>query len=235
MNVYWSTFLDGQSVTDLSFFEPQNLFKQTKSEFSGLKREESFLLCPSFKELTKQTYTLKFPYDYDVTIDRANESVTSDMYDQSFFNEYLHLRSTKDGLISFKLAYIFFSDSDLDMEVTGAHFSENSFTKNVRVVPGKMNISKWVRPVECAFVINKDINNLVTKRGDDYLYLNFCTNEDINLKRFQVTPQIDKIIKGNLATRSYHKRYSPLQFWYDMFEGSRQNKVLLREIEKNLL
>jgi hypothetical protein len=156
------------------------------------------------------------------------------MHDQQFFNDYIRIRSIKDGLFSMGLQYVFFSEEDLEIEATGAYFSENSFTNNVRVIPGKYNIGKWIRPVEAPFIVNKDCNNIKMNRGDDYLYVKFNTIEDVNLVKFNMSDSVKNTISRNLTSKPYHRTYT-LMHWYDMFAESKQKKFLLNEIKNNLM
>lgn len=237
MDVYWSIFLQNQnSLSELNFSEPENLYKKIVKNKMDLTTENNFRLCPSVKDLTKNIYMLKFPYDYTLKIDKEKNIIRSDMYDQDFFNDYFHIRSIKEGLFSFRIHYIFFCEEDLETELTGAYFSENTFVKNNRLVPGKLNIGKWPRPLDCAFIVNSDTNEIVSNKNDEYCYVNFLTKEDITLKKFYMSDTMKKIIGQNLSAKIYQKKnFLPLGHWYDLYEKSKQKSLFLKEIKNNLM
>ena len=240
MNIYWSVYFNPiqKILAELNFSEPQNLYDTQilNEKIEGDPFDVDFRLCPSVKDLTKKIYTLKFPYDYTIDIERKINYVSSRMYDQNFFDQYVQLRSIESGLISFRLYYIFFSEEEVEAQTSGAYFSNNSFTNNTRIIPGKLNIGKWFRPLDCAFLINEGVNELVTNKGDDYCYVNFLTNEDITLKRFHMTDTLNKILAQNIDAKTYmKKRFRPLGYWYDHFLQSKQKSLILKEIKENLM
>ena len=95
MNIYWSVHfgVDQVSLSELNFSEPQNLYDTQilNEKIEGDSFSVDFRLCPSVKDMTKKIYTLKFPYDYSISIDRNIDYVSSKMYDQNFFNQYVQI------------------------------------------------------------------------------------------------------------------------------------------------
>jgi hypothetical protein len=158
------------------------------------------------------------------------------MYDQSFFENMLHLRSPVDGMITAKIRYVFFCEEPLDIFTTGPHFSNNDFTRAARLIPGQFNIGKWFRPVECAMLVDPTIDRVKMNRGDDYCYVNFMTDENITFKKFGVNTELAKLMTENVMLKNYiGLKYSRLSYWYNHFNQSKQRSTILREIKNNLI
>jgi hypothetical protein len=160
----------------------------------------------------------------------------SDMHDQLFFDEMVSIRSPQLKMYSFNLAYIFIAEEDLEMMTGGCEFSDNDFVNKTMITTGQYNIGKWARPLECAFMLKKDVSELKINRGDEYLTVNFLTDEKVNLVKFHTSDKLAAIIKANVSTRNYlPKGFGSLQYYYDLYQQSRIKKVIMKEIKSNLM
>jgi|688.fasta_scaffold600327_2 hypothetical protein len=235
MNIYWSVYNIDDYFSEINYFEPENLYKREVKTNYAFEKHNDFRLCPAVRQELLNTFALKFPYDYSLKINRQAGTYNSDMYDQDFINHYVHAKSVEQGLLSFSVNYIFFCEEEIEASGTGAHFSENDFVKNTRFIPGRFNIGKWFRPTDCQFLLNDDTNFISMKRGDDWSYIKFDTNENITLKRFFFTDKLKKIVRQNVKSKMYKTKIVSLNYWYNIFNESRQKKFILKEIKNNLM
>ena len=108
------------------------------------------------------------------------------------------------------------------------------------IVPGRFNAYKWMRPIQCTFAIKSDVERIKINRGDPLIYLRMITDDNIKLKRFVRSEELNRIISDNLMIKLKNisvKPYSPIKMveWYHMFESSKIRKAIMREVKRNTL
>lgn len=242
MVVYWSVlppnFDYSPVISNDEFFirfkEPQPLydsFKEINTE--DLAPNSNFKYCPALRDLCKNTFRLQFPFDYKLNF---SDGVRSDLYDQKFFDTFVSVRHPPIRNYSLNLSYIFIAEKSLEIELTGCHFSDNDFANKTKMFPGKMNIGKWFRPLDCSFILKDNVTDLQLNRGDDYSYVKFLTDEPIEFKKFHPTEVISQIAVGNMNSRRYKlKPIEKLTYYYDLYKNAKYHNYLLKEIKNNLM
>lgn len=237
MIIYWAGYGENKNpphvpskyIPSINFLEPEKVFNMICKEYDG------FTKCPAFTDHLKNVYSLKFPIDYNLSYE--NGMYTSDMYNQDFYDSYILHRSPnlKKPLISIKSWYYFFTENEnLELSVTNAYFSDNDFTKKTFIIPGSFDIAKWPRPIECAFTLREDFKTLNMKRGDDYLYVKFNTDEKIKFKRFYMNEEIYNDYINMISARHVKPfRKIGLYYYYDLYIKSKYKKLLLKKIKEN--
>jgi hypothetical protein len=229
ITVYWACTEDQwmmaekpESVT--SIFYSKNIADKTDTKMS-------LQYCPAFNDNLTNVYALRSIYDYEFSI--SNNEVSTNYYDQNFFEKHVHIRSLEKRFFSFRNSYIFFTDCE-DLEVTFYEFpflEDNNITKNCIPITGKFNIGKWFRNTEYAFLLKKNADTFKIEKSEIFCYIRFHTDKKINFKQFRYTDKLDAYNKDgfNLNFYGYLKK---LENYYKMF---RQKKLVLDEIKRNLL
>ena len=193
------------------------------------------LNCPALKEAVKNTFILKYPYDYQVEWD--GETISSKMYNQEFFDKELLLRSQKLGFLTIHHPDpIFYTEhNDLEIEQLPAYLHKNEFTQNGHIIPGKYNIGKHLpRKLEAAYKFAYK-TSITLNEGDVLFYIKFNTDEDIIFKRFVVTKEFWSLATNILSVRERTKRIHSLQFWYNLIAKNKLKKYFIKVIKQNLL
>lgn len=194
-------FLD---VIDLAHIEPVASFK----EISEIRNRTSlFLKCPAVQDIFKNTYTIKSPFDLTLMVDESGFVQLKD-YDQEFFDAFILPRTfvgDKFKSITIKYYIVFYSESDIVVEQLPAFMEENEFTKNTRLIPGKYNIGRWVRPIEIAFEVCSfsEKKEIKIKRGDALCYIRFLSDEKLNLSRKEYDEDLDKVVTNCSSLKKY--------------------------------
>lgn len=80
----------------------------------------------------------------------------------------------------------------------------------------------------------KDVNTFEIKAGEPMMYLDFKTNNKVELKRFELTPEIAEIAAGSFDFKSLLRK-TPMEELYRRFTTSKRDKRLLQLIKQNLL
>ena len=109
------------------------------------------------------------------------------------------------------------------------------------MVPGEYDIGRWCRTLESAFLIKKDVGKINIHRGDDFLYVKFHTDENIQLKKFFYTKELDEIVTSCISSRMFKgncdgsRKDMPLEYYYNMFYESKIRTEILKHIKNNLM
>jgi len=189
----------------------------------------AFLKCPAFTSLIKNTFVVRSNHDYEIQWDKEKLNFKSSVYDQIYFNKYLNVRNIETGLISYLQPNIFlFAEKSLEMELFPA-FMHNTLNRHT-VIPGKYNIGKHFRKLECAIQFFHS-DTIKIKENDALYYIRFLTDEKIEFKRFMIDEKsFQPLINYFIEKRKHVQRILPLKWYYDR---SIREKIL-KEIKNNL-
>ena len=212
--------------------DPEPLASTVVEMLSGKTQS---LQCPAFKEYFKNTFVFKYPFDYQISWD--GENITSNMYNQAFFDKAVLPRDTKAGFFSLMHpAPVFYTDNDdLEIELLPAYFHKNELIINGFLIPGTFNIGKHLpRRIEAPYKLAKKID-INIQNNDVICYIKFRTKEKIVFKKFIMTDSIKDIVNGYLSITGTTSSIRSLQWWYDLVLRNRLKKYFIKEIKKNLL
>ena len=241
MNVYWS-YLASNDFTketqnhgaDLLLERPTNVINDiNKNNHIRSEAYLRYIKCPAYPEFFKNVYAIKCDTDFTLQHKIVNEiaTLTTDN-SQEFFDDAFSIREyTKDQqLIQMNWNWMLFSDSDIDVSVMPAFLHDNNFVRNTTILPGKMNISKWFRPIQPAYIIHDDIE---VKTGDVLFYIKIHTKDKIDLKHFDMSKKLKSLSNECLGLKNFkpNLRFSKI---YEIFTKRNYNKKILKEIKKNL-
>ena len=124
---------------------------------------------------------------------------------------------------------IFYATEDTNMQILSPNFHTTKVS-HMPVCTGTFNIHRWFRATSYA-LINKELEDIVFNRGDPLYYVKFHREENVQLKRFYMTPEIRKIAKSSINVKDFLPR-TPLDKLYEMFVNSGNQKRIYKEILK---
>jgi hypothetical protein len=238
MIVYWCAYSENDTISQFKFTEPKSVLTCINENYTDLPPIENFKMCPAYRDYFKNVFELPFPCDYQLTFTRKENGtqVSSNLYDQKFFEEMIAFRSPRHNLYSYNIRYMFFVEESLDLSMERASFSNTEFASKTMLLSGKFNIGKWFRPLDCAFVVNDGITDIPFKENDPYAYVRFHTEEKIIFKRFYRSDKIKELHLGLFNARNYRpKSVNPLSFFYDIYERIKIKSLLSKEVHANLM
>tara|TARA_Y100001973_G_scaffold69557_1_gene101502 strand:+ start:249 stop:965 length:717 start_codon:yes stop_codon:yes gene_type:complete len=231
--IYWAPYFVGDKDWTILFEEPQTLFDVLRNDISrDISRFDNVFLCPSFSNLVKKIFPAKFPFDTKYI-----------RKDQDIIPDSKHfLRAKSEHLSSFKncinftpsLRYIFFSEEDVNMTLTSPYFSKSPHMRFGNVTPGSFNISKWFRQIAFEFTLWPESDKIEFKKGEHIAYCHFDTKNDIEFVQFTMSDELDKIQRVCVTSSNWAPQES-LCTRYDRFDKSNLNKIVMREIKKNIV
>jgi len=201
---------------DLLGIDPIPVLKfYNQNETSTIKR------CPAYLDSLKNTYVVCSPIDYEIQINRE-EKWANVITPSALPNKLFTLRQGQEGASEYFLFSISFGSllfisrkQDVWIEVVDP-FMEWERKNAMRIVPGKFNIHRWVRPIEFAFEHKNKIDTIKINRGDPLCYIRFTSknpSDIIMLNRIEQNVHDMQDYKRNINIKTYYESKS-LDFLY---------------------
>jgi hypothetical protein len=225
--VYWTmyTAIDRITKSSLLFEPPQHIWSTLPKD--GV---DSYRSCYASQAFFKNTYVLNNAIDLSVTISDDGKTITPN---DGFI---LPRPAAYNGqhTITIDYAWLFFTEDDIEIAQYPPYLHNPTAIKYGTVHAGAFNISKWFRPIVAQYTLWKNVNTFEIKSGEPMMYLDFKTNNKVELKRFELTPEIAEIAGGSFDFKSLLPK-TPMEELYRRFTRSKRNKRLLQLIQQNLL
>jgi hypothetical protein len=227
ITVYWTTY----NSERLRSSEPIDLYKEYINKRSSMNI--GLNMCPAFKGYMNNMFGLQSIFDYEFKIN-GNEFLLKN-YNKDFFEKNVSVRSLQDKVFSFNQNHIFFTEEkNLEMSSGIQPFLEdNNINKRCIIIPGTMDIGKWFRPIDFAFVLKDEFDEFKIKEKEVFQYINFNTDSKINFKEFHMNEKLfyykDLVVNAKSNRRV---KIRSLNEYYSMFNIK---KNVLKEIKENLV
>lgn len=207
--IYWTTFVDRSPVNmslwkRMAYFAPEPVYKN----IAASRPEEDFLVCPGIQDFYKNTFLVRAPFDFTAQIGRdgnliipqdAPEGVTSRLVKR------VKDKSTYFSM-SIRIDYIFATDAeDVIIEQLPAIMEHSDFVSNTRVICGRFNMSKWIRPFDFAFEVVDPTKPIAFKRGDPLYYIRFTSkiNDKVEMVHVEESKEINDIAQASLDLKAF--------------------------------
>ena len=239
MIIYWSVPRYSDEIY-LGLDQPRSAFADFKSlcpASSSSNTWTDFTLCPAVTDFSRNLFSLKSPIDLEFWWD--NETVHfENSFSENFFKKIVVMRDAKGGSLSLRIApYFFFSEEDCEMQYSAPLMSSNNFTDNCTVVPGSINIGKWFRPTDHAFLIKHQNQKIKINKGDTIANVRFNTKEKIQFQKFYFTDQCEEFFNKvvNYKKSQNNKLVDYFTVMYNDFENSKLKNKILKEIKNNIM
>ena len=120
------------------------------------------------------------------------------------------------------------------MTLTSPYFSNSPHLKYGSLIPGTFNISNWFRNINIEFNLWENIKEFKFKKNEDMAYVHFDSEHEIELKRFDFTERLLRIIR-TCSTAGTWEKFIPLIDRYRRFKEAKFKKIILKEIKQNLV
>lgn len=205
-----------------------------KTSNKNIPNSGSMFSCRSFLQYTKNLYMMTNPVDINVRVEKSKVFNLGDRsLDDLFFNRALQVDDVYN--LNYMPGYIFFSETSLEIEILSPFMHKSSFCNNGYIVPGSYDISKWFRAVNPALQFYNNLDKSIkSDKGDPLMYINFKTHDNVKLKRFYMTKELEDIASGTTSYKKYDPNRS-LSYLYDKFTSGGLNKRTLKLIKENLV
>jgi hypothetical protein len=219
--VYWTPYIQNLACewANILFEEPESLLSYI-SKGGVTSKSLQYLRCPAFLDSCKNAFVIKSPIDLVVSIDRQNGLVSTDRFDQSFYDEFINNRGADDGLpylVTLPPRYLMFSQSSVDIEVLPLMAISSESTQNFDVIPGRFDIGKWMRPIDLTVAIKDDKKPINLKQGDPLFVVRFtCLDRGkIEFERVIVDEPIRSAVSACVGIKNIRQKLS-LESLYEL-------------------
>ena len=219
LTVNWCNYNEQVGNSDMLTIEPMPVFK-----FYPEMANADFRKCPAHQNQFKNTYVICSPIDLEIKINKE-ENWCDIVFPKTVPPQILNPRFGEEGnspypIFSLRLSRLLFtpqnSEKDIYIEQIEPIF-EWDRASDIRVIEGNFNISKWTRPLECAFEQRNKVVTVKLKRGQPMYYARFSTDDPedvIVLNRIEITPEINK----DIANCADVKSFCPVQKLKDLYQ-----------------
>lgn len=235
MIVYWSPFRDNNfAMTEIDQLGPERVLPLINKKYQKYEDKGSnFKVCPSFRELFTETYALRLTHD--VVINIQGNGVNYGSRGPEFVQSLMRIRSPDLRIFGFNLYYLFVCEDDVEMSYLPAYFEDNAFNRSAFLIPGKYNIGKWVRPLECSFIVRDGVDRVEMLKGDAFSYLQFATTEKIEFKKFYLSEEMRQKIKEVMTFHKEEKPFKSMIPFYEVFQKTKLKQWFIKQIKQNLM
>jgi len=231
--IYWAPYIsDKKNDWSILYYNPENIFERLKKNLNK-EVKRNLVMCPSVRDLTNKIFAFKNTIQSHFKFNEKNEVIP---ISKNHINAYIvHENSLKNcKLFVYNLPLIFFSEHDINMTITSPYFSKAPHLKYGSIVPGKLNISKWFRNMNIEFNLWENVNEFKIEKDEDLFYVNFQCDNEIEFIRFDLTDRLLKIAEV-VGKSSDWEKFIPLRERYERFKKSQMHKIVIKEIEKNIV
>lgn len=244
ITVYWAPHStpteDGIGNWNMLYEDPQTLFKYWTKYDIKEEAEASMIQCPAFQNLSKNTYVFNCPIDTSFSFNAPTRDVNQIEF-TPMTPEYLAAFPPRNQTLSigpnmelsFRLHM--FAEESLEIMLTGPYMHKTEYTKSGFLTSGQFNIGEWFRPVNCEIQLFGQQGEIHFKKDEPLFYVKFLTDKKIDLKRFELTPELDTYGRKCIAAKSMFGLRRPLSFHYDKFKKTRTRDIVLKKIKENLI
>ena len=226
VEVFWAPWRDTCNYEDLwvdtVYLPPAPLMSIAHSTVQDERKH--LYNCPVVKRIIQNDFAIKAPIDLTLSFDEKN-TINTDRYGQDFFNKSIYNRSTPEGAIILTTVpkYLFFSKEFVEMSVLDLPIISSESSKNIKIIPGKYDISKWVRPIDFTFTVidKKQPVNLVAENPIFAVRFHTPNNVPVKMTRFELTQDTINNATSMTFVKNY-RQFLPLSKLYELAEGVMQ-------------
>lgn len=212
---------DSLAAAELVALEPVPLLKYLLDTRPNLE----YLKCYSILDVCKNTFVVLSPFDLTITVNPTTKFLKVAEFETNFYNRMCMNRGPTDRgyLLSMPPEFVFYSKEDVMAEVMPTQLID--LPKNTAFISGRLNISKWIRPINWTFELVNGATHLEVKRGDPLFAVRFTPKNDDTVKLEQVpfTADLHRVVKactqvkGVMPRTPLHKLYSIAESYINRF------------------
>ena len=230
--VYWSHLASEYKHPTINLLQnvPKKLLQNLAKNKHSFTR--AYTNCIALHNQMSNTFYVEFPFDIDIEIEDKNNinGNKSDWFNRNQVDHFVD-RQTAD----LDMGWFFYSPEPLELEILPPFAHKTEASKHGVVAHGSFDIGQWFRPIKATHILWEGINKFKAKENDPILYAKFHSKKQIILKQFIPT---DKLLSYADACTNYSDvKYFKISLKkrYDQFKISNMQKMVLKEIQNNLV
>jgi hypothetical protein len=233
INIYWSGDVDYFNETNWSILynEPESLFNNLLKNINKDHSTRTFFECTAFQSISKNTFVFNNPIHSSYKI--INNEVVAQTPSSLFADIPRDMSINNRKTIRYFFPIAFFSEEPIVLTFTPPYMHQTEHFKYGTVIPGRYDISSWIRPIHMEFNLWEDIDSLQILEGEPLFYITFPTEKKINFIKFNNNEKIQRIMNSCSSSPTWEPRV-PLAKRYKRFHDSKVRETVLKEIKSNI-
>lgn len=234
MVVYFASEYDEFNCPSFDCIKPPISVASYLKEECNTLFDNCITQCPAIKNYYKNVYAIYPTYDYELQF--LDNKLVSNVYDQNFFNNYVHIRKINldNVFFSYMDPKIVFFTEEKSLLIETINPSLHQTTNNNLWLQGTYDVGKHLRKLEAPIAIKKNQHFYISRNTPLY-YVKFNTEERIVFKRFVYTKELFDLTSSVLKIRTYTRAIQPLTFWYDIIKNYNLKNKFISIIKQNLI
>lgn len=195
------------------------LAPEPQRSLANVEARGEFLKCVAVQDFHVNAFTVYSPFSAKFTFDRANNKI--DIVGDNHLNT---AKYNEDGDVELQLfpQYVFRTTAPVMMQLLPPVLATNR--NDAFVVPGEFDISRWIRPLNTAFIVPKHVDVFEIKEGEPLFSIRFITpnNEPVKLIRQALTGEEINLAKA-CTNITYVKLGLSLSSLYELFDNFKKS------------
>lgn len=208
VEVFWTPIAHQVPAMQNLFTAPKPLLGLLSTQRQGAK----YLKCPAFQETIKNEFVIQSPFDLDIAINAEEKTINTNKFGQDFYDKFVRNRGDESPnsnpyMVTLPPYYCFYSKDDVSIEVKDVSLLTSCSSSNIKIIPGGFNISKWIRPIECAVEVIDSSKPIEMRLGDPLFTVKFITPNNVPVKLTRVAENNE--LHNMMASCTHVKNYIP--------------------------
>jgi hypothetical protein len=245
INIYWAPISTSDSDfppnKNLLYQDPITLLKHwSELSINDKNLSPSFVKCPAFQNISKNTYVFNCPIDSSYSY-MAHSNKKEDVSLIPINLNALDAEVLRDKIfnigpsINLNFRIVMFSEEPVEIMLTGPYLHNVEYTKNGSIASGQFDIGQWFRPIETEIQLYSNSGEIHFKKDEPLFYVKILTDKKINLARFELTKELDSYVKSCVSANTVFGFGLKLNNFYQIFNKSRTRDIVLKKIKANLI
>lgn len=192
-----------------------------KSSMENFKKDKKYehYLCPAVKLWHKTNWIVTMPFDIEFQWNKQNKKIdinpnyTSKSLEKLFF-DLKTSRFHQENIVEVQMAFFYlFWVKQKNTIILNLNHHPNLAENNIELIPAKVPISDWIRPIHFSFKIIDPDKKIFIKKDTPLFYIDFSCKEDWNakfnlIKHEKVDEKIRREMHQNMLVSVYSKNSS---------------------------
>ena len=241
ISVYWAVVTEKDYGMDrqIMFVEPEPLRKTLfANRNKNNKSRQNFLKCPAVTDVVNNVFVWKSPKETSIDIEVVDGMIEPDKrYEMGdYLDWYTQHPPTLENNLLASLDYhiIFFAEEEVEVLLSAPYFTNAPHLQSGAIIPGKVNIGSWFRPLNAEFNLWNGNRNISFKENEDIAYFTFLTDKKVHLQEFRMSSDLNRIAMSMVSSISWMP-HKPLRDRYENFRRRKMRGVILNKIRENLV
>lgn len=241
ITVYWAPapYILQEESWAMAYSEPVHLFSEHRKSKNPNGNPNNIFACPATKSTLNNTYVVNHQFDNVVDLP-GNINPKFDHYwleTNSAIGVLVPRSSALTGYhnLMYNMGWLLFADEPLVARFTAPFFPPHTPAEGAMLSTGEFDIGSWYRAFNLDYHVPVSAKTLKFMKDDPLFYIEFKTDKNIILKRYNVSPSLNNLAMESVNAPGRYGRFQSLKERYGIAKKAMIPELVLSEIKKNLV